>query len=1019
MFIALRTGFMCFFLALVQGNTPVLSDDWNISNPPGFAKNITIEADEGTWMNLDVSPDGKWIIFDFLGDIYSMDIRGGTPDILSEGISFDTQPRFSPDGKNIAFISDRSGADNVWVMEKSGANPKQLTHEIFRKPSAPVWSPDGRHIAVRKHYTGSGTIAAGEIWLFPVSGGEGHVLVKRGEREKEAGEPFFAPDGKTLYFSRDNWPGRGFGYDRDVHKGIFAIEAVDIATGKAVVVISGPGGAVRPTPSPDGRWLAYVKRAGIDRTGYPSALVVHDLQSGTEHIVYDRLDRDMQELWSNHGFYPAFDWTADSRDLVFWAGGKIRKIRLGKKKADIIPFHIRRTYGVREPFRAKVKVAPPQFPVRALRWVRVSPNGKKVIYQALGYIYVQDMESGEARRLTRNEHLFEFYPDFSADGQWVVYTTWNDQKLGSVRRTHISDGSTVILTREPGHYIEPAVSFDMKSVTFRRAGPTPLLDPAWSKKAGLYRVDWKGGPQDEVTSFPQYCTKTPKDIVRREYAKQYRLSPDCKWLGYIERGEVYVVRLETGKLFQAPGDGGAFLSWSADNQLHWALGPHLYSWSFGPSTPTGNVSQRPIGFTGQRVVKTGVTALTGGRIITLNGQEVIENGTLIITGNRISAVGRSDEIIIPPEAVVIDIEGKTVIPGLIDSHFHGPNTGNGIHPQQNWNYYATLAFGVTTIFNPYVESYDIFSTAELEKTGRITAPRIYSTGTPLYGATSDFTAIINNYKDALKQVRRRKVLGAIAVKSYLLPRRAQRQQVIAAARELGLFVSTESAMAIMNGTAQIMDGVASLEHAMSLDNIYEDVVQLWRQSGVDTVPTLIVGLGGMGGENYWYPEAKLVDHPILSRFVPPDKLAAETIRKIKAPKDGFSVIQSAKWLARLQKEGVRVLAGGHGQREGLGLHWEMWLMSAGGMAAMDVLRAATLDGAIHLGMGDDLGSLERGKLADMVILAANPLDDIKNTQTVRYVIKDGRVFEARSMDEVGRKNRATFFWEKKRPLSIP
>src|SRR3712207_4348605 len=276
-------------------------------------------------MNLDVSPDGRTIAFDLLGDIYTMPITGGRATRISAGLPYETQPRFSPDGRQIAFTSDRAGGENIWLMNVDGSNRRQLTKESFTLLNNPTWSADGKYVAARKHFTTQRSAGTGEIWLYHVAGGNGVALVERPnpQFQKELGEPMFTPSGDAIYFSRNTTPGNIFEYAQNSNEQLFAIERYDMKTGERTTVAGGPGGAVRPTPSPDGRWLAFVKREGGR-----SRLFVKDLRSGEERRIHDEMDLDLQETWAVHGVYPQMDWLPDSRTIVFWAGGKIRRINV-------------------------------------------------------------------------------------------------------------------------------------------------------------------------------------------------------------------------------------------------------------------------------------------------------------------------------------------------------------------------------------------------------------------------------------------------------------------------------------------------------------------------------------------------------------------------------------------------------------------------------------------------------------------------------------------------------------------
>ncbi|HCC26931.1 MAG TPA: amidohydrolase, partial [Erythrobacter sp.] len=314
------------------------AEKWDVTAPRGATiRQVPIRTDEGTWMDVDVSPDGRMLAFALLGDIYTMPIAGGTPTRIAEGLAWEVQPRFSPDGRRIAFTSDRGGGDNIWIMNADGSDKRQLTKEEFRLLNQASWSPDGNYIVAKKHFTTQRSLGTGEIWLYHVSGGGGVKLVARANEalQKELGEPVYAPDGSAVYYSRNVTPGPIFEYAQDSTQGTFAIERYDLATGEVTTAVSGYGGAVRPQPSPDGRSLAFIRR-DKDQT----ELWIKDLASGEQRMIYGDLDMDMQETWAVHGFYPLIDWTPDGNALVLWAGGKLRRVAADGSGDSVIPFSV-------------------------------------------------------------------------------------------------------------------------------------------------------------------------------------------------------------------------------------------------------------------------------------------------------------------------------------------------------------------------------------------------------------------------------------------------------------------------------------------------------------------------------------------------------------------------------------------------------------------------------------------------------------------------------------------------------
>jgi imidazolonepropionase-like amidohydrolase len=354
-----------------------------------------------------------------------------------------------------------------------------------------------------------------------------------------------------------------------------------------------------------------------------------------------------------------------------------------------------------------------------------------------------------------------------------------------------------------------------------------------------------------------------------------------------------------------------------------------------------------------------------------------------------------------------------VIPGLIDVHAHGPQGSDGITPQRNWLHYATLAFGVTTVHDPSNDTGEIFAASELAKAGLIQAPRIFSTGTILYGADTAFKAVIDSLDDARTHLRRMKAVGAFSVKSYNQPRRSQRQQIVTAARELEMMVVPEGGSLLQHNLTMIVDGHTGIEHAVPVARGYADMLTLWSSTEVGYTPTLGVGYGGLWGENYWYAHTEVFAHPRVRSFVPPFVYEPRARRRVLASKGDWNHFAVAKLAGQLQDAGVEVGLGAHGQREGLAAHWELWMFVQGGMTPHEALRAGTLTGAHYLGMDGDLGSIEDGKLADLAVIQGDPLRDIRVSDRVRYAMVGGRLYDARSMNELHPRERRLdpFFWQ--------
>ena len=1029
---------------------------WDVQNPPGPSRDIPIDVTRGTWMSVDVSPDGSTLVFDLLGDIYVMPVSGGEARAIASGVAWDMQPKWSPDGRHIAFTSDRAGGDNIWIMEADGSNPVQISKEPFRLLNQPEWTPDGQFIVARKHFTSARSLGAGEIWMYHRSGGGGVQMTERRTQQKDTGEPAFSPDGRYLYFSDDATPGTTFEYSKDVNGQIYVIRRLDRETGEIEPYITGPGGSIRPTPSPDGRSIAFIRRVR-----YQSVLYVMDIESGRETPVFSGLDRDLQETWAVHGVYPAISWTPDNRSIVFWADGRIQKVEVASGTVSDIPFHVADTRRVQDAVRFPVEVAPDTFETKMIRWARPSPDGSRVVFESLGQLWIRDLPTGTARRLTRQGDHFELYPNWSRDGRSIVYTTWDDQELGTVRVVPASGGAGRVVTRQPGHYIEPTFSPDGRTIVYRKVNDGFLTTSLWSRDTGVYSIPAAGGEAVLITdegAHPQFGANgdrlflTGRDGDKRtlisvdmdgsderthltsDWAAEFAVSPDGNWIGWTERFNAYVAPfVAAGRPINVGPDGkslpqarvtrdsGEWLSWSGDSRrLHWSQGPELFTRDLNRSfafvegapeeLPGPDENGINLGFSVEADRPQGRMALVGARLITMNGAEVIENGIVVVDGNRIEAIGSAASMTIPAGIPTIDMTGKTIMPGLVDTHWHGSMGSDEIIPEQSWVNYGSLAFGVTTIHNPSADTSEIFAHSEMARAGRVVAPRIFSTGTILYGATTATTAQIDDLDDALSTLRRMRAAGAWSVKSYNQPRRDQRQQVIEAGRQLNMMIVPEGGSLYQHNMTMIVDGHTTIEHAIPLARLYDDVHQLWRQTGVAYNPTLSVAYGGSYGENYWYQESPVWDHPILTQYVPRRILDARARRPVTAPDNEWNHVSVAREATRLADQGVTVQIGAHGQREGLAAHWEMWMLAQGGMQPLEAIRAGTLNGARALGMDGDIGSLEAGKLADMVVLNDNPLENIRNTTSVAYTVLNGRVYDS-GMNEIAPRQRPRApFW---------
>jgi len=1041
---------------------------WDVTQLQGPTQKVRFTTSEGTWMSVDVSPDGRQLVFDLLGDLYTLPIAGGTAKRLTSGPAFDVQPRFSPDGREVSFTSDRGGGNNIWRMPLSGGEPTQVSKEDFQLTNNAVWTPDGDYLIARKHFTGQRSLGAGELWMWHKTGGAGLQLTKQKNDQQDLGEPAISPDGRYVYFSEDVTAGPNFQYNKNPHEGIYAIRRLDRETGETTTLIQGAGGAVRPQPAPDGRGLAFVKRIR-DK----SVLHVFDLVSGEARPLWDGLSRDQQEAWSIFGPYPGFAWTPDGSALVVWAQGGLWRVNAADGSLSAIPFTAEVQQTVIEALDPQITLPESKFAPQMIRDVATRPDGSEVIFHAVGKLYRRALPSGAPQRLSADSESYEYDPSYSADGRQLLYTTWSDANLGEMLAIELASGERRSLSLRPGYYYHPRFSPDASKVVYARSAGSGLTGSLWAQERGIFWVPASGGDPVRVSRegySPQFSAdgsrihymtgggiakklmsvgingEEPREVFSLKYVNDISLSPDGRFVAFTELFNAYVAPLpQTGSSIELSKDSkaipiskisqdvGSYLHWSGTGNaqaLHWMVGKQYFSrelkdvFAYLPGAPKNLPTpedargieiglQLPVYRPQQQV------AFVGARIVTMRDaesrEEVIEDGTLLIDGDRITAVGPRADVKVPEGARVIDAVGKTIMPGIVDAHAHAAHFGQGVVPQQNWAYYANLAFGVTALHDPSATTEFVFSQKELVQAGEMVGPRVFSTGTILYGADGDFKAVINSLDDARSHLRRMQAHGAFSVKSYNQPRRDQRQQINQAARELGMRVVEEGGSTFFHNLTMIIDGASTLEHNLPIAPLYRDVVQLWAATKVRNTPTLVVSYGGLSGEYWWYARDNVWEELRLNRFFPRTTLDARSIRRETAPEWDYHHIDVAKALKVLRDAGVRIQTSSHGQMQGLANHWEIWMLTQGGFSNFEALRAATIDGAESIGMGRYFGSLEAGKKADLVVLNSNPLEQIRNSIDTSMVMVGGRLFDlGADMAEVGGRSAPApqFYWQR-------
>jgi len=1048
---------------------------------------LTFTTDEGTWLSLDLAPDGRTIVFDLLGDLYTMPATGGAATRLTSGSGFDGQPRFSPDGRSIVFVSDRSGSENLYVIGPDGKNLRPLTRGPNLAFVSPEWTPDGQYIVVSR---------ANDLWLYHRDGGSGLRLTGQapaagggGPGGGSAPANFMGasptPDGRYLYASARTGPA---GYNQMM--GTTQLVLYDRENGRLERRTLNLGTGFRPAVSPDGKWLAYASRR-MAVTG----LKLRDLASGDERWLAHDIQRDDIESRGSRDLLPGFSWTPDSKGIVLAHHGKIWNLDVASGKQTMIPFTATVDQKIGELVKFEYPVNDSVLTVRQIRGARPSPDGKRLAFSALDRLWIMDLPNGTPKRLTTSTDG-EHAPAWSPDGRYIAYVSWTEDG-GDIWRIAAGGGRPEKLTTQSAYYDDIMYSSTGSRIVAARAPRTQrvivndeinpnlvITDLVWIPATGgaatfisgltnaarphftadttrvwvyesgdgLVSMRWDGSDRKahlKVTGF-QVPGGGPNAQPRQ--ASELHASPDGRRALAVVDNKLFVVPLPmtggatpTVSVQQATGGalpfrrlsriGGDFVGWNPDSRgIFYSLGRSYFQYDLAradslaadsaarapqrPAAPSGGAgaaataganmpvyeaTRLDVTITAAKDRPSGSVVLRGARIITMKGDEIIPSGDVVVTGNRIVAVGAQGSVTVPSGARIIDVAGKTIMPGLIDVHAHmWPQWG--VHSPQPYMYTANLAYGVTTTRDPQTSTADVVSYGDAVDAGQIIGPRIYATGPGIFGY--DDVTSLPDAREVMKRYSEHYLTETI--KQYQAGDRRQRQWLAMAAREQRITPTLEGGLDFKKNMTEAMDGYAGIEHSLPIAPMYKDAIELFAKSGTTYTPTLLVQYGGPWAENWWYEHYDILADPKLTRFTPFSELERRGLRRPQWFRDSeYSFKLFAEQAKKVVEAGGRVGLGGHGQLQGLGVHWELWTIASGGMKNMDALRVATIYGAEAIGLQKHLGTVEGGKLADLLVLDANPLDDIKNTNTIRMVMKNGRVYDGDTLAEV---------WPRQRPM---
>jgi Tol biopolymer transport system component len=1074
------------------GETAVAEEKSTDKLPLEATRQISFDTDEATWLSLDVAPDGQRLVLEILGDLYLLPRTGGTAEALTRGMAYDSQPRFSPDGKSIAFVSDRDGAYGLWKIPVEGGEPTKIADGGKRSELAsPAWSPDGSHVIVSKTSWGLRTF---ELWAYHVDGGEGLQITKAkaaantpaNQRSNSLGA-VYSPDGRYLYYARKVG---GFAYNMTFPA--WQIARRDLRLGSEDILTQAQGSAIRPQLSPDGELLVYGTRYE-QQTG----LRIRNLRSGEDRWLVYPVQHDEQESRFTRDLLPGYAFAPDGRSVIYTEGGGIREVMVADGLVSQIPFTatVEQELGPHLYFPYRLGLGPVK--ARLLMGPAPSPDGRYIAFSAFTRLYVFDRERGESK-VVSPEGVLAFHPTWSPDSREVAYVDWSTSG-GHVWRVRANGrGGPKQVSEQKAFYTDPAWSPDGERIVTLRAGSYdrlyreadfgPVLgsDLVWfparggvaelilpsrgygrphfgpesdriylymnaggfsSANAGLVSVRYDGTDRRR-----HIAAKGPGIYFAEEnvYAGDIRISPDGRHALISHANQLYVARLLNTYLqnvevnLESPAvpltrvtDVGAdFFSWANSDEMFWSVGNQVYQRSLDSiafssdkesnGNGTGNGTGNGAGKDEQRdgnesVSKTeplreadeavitqaievylpryepeGTLALVGATILPMEkDDDRIEDGTVLIENDRIVAVGTRAEIVVPETAERLDMTGHFIVPGYVDTHAHFRPLRR-ILDTANWAFLANLAYGVTTGLDVQPSTTDILAYEDLIDAGLMIGPRALSTGPGVF-SNNDFRsaehaeAVLRRYRDHY---------GVRNLKAYLTGNRQQRQWVAQASAKLEMMPTTEGGLDMMMNMTHAIDGFSGNEHNFPVLDLYRDTVELVAQSGMSYTPTLLVTYGGPFAENYFYTRENPHRDPKLRRFTPANAIASRTLRTQWFLEEEFVFPKVAAQAAKIIRAGGRVGVGAHGQLQGLGYHWELWALASGGLTPREALTAATRHGAEIIGVAQDIGTVSAGKLADLVILDEDPLEDIRHSAAIAFVVKNGEVFEGETLNKV-------------------
>jgi Tol biopolymer transport system component/imidazolonepropionase-like amidohydrolase len=972
---------------------------------------IEVTITEGTNMAAALSPDGETVAIDALGRIWVLPASGGTARALTDPLGDARQPTWSPDGERIAFQAYWDGNYHIWSVRPDGSGLEQLTQGPYDYRE-PHWSPDGNSIVLSSDRSGTY-----DIWELALSDG---TLSRLSEGDDNEYGPAYSPDGRRVAFVSDGddagvWLSPGPGRD------------------ERLVVLERGAQGFGPSWSPNGELIAL----NVLTRGTSKLIVAETARGSDLGEVISESDEDVFPFRAS--------WIGNDR-LLYTADGRIRTRPSGGGPSIDLPFQATVTLD-RHAYEKQTRNFDPEgsIPVRGIVSPAVSPDGESVAFSALGDLWIlnvgnptpeqitndpwvevdpawspdgsrlaygsdregpvdiwlRDMDSGQERRLTEGGGTV---PAWSPDGREIAYASevWPER---TIRVVDVATGETRTVRSGLNSPGRPTWSPDGSqlgvsahwtySSRFREGVNRILLMPSTRGAAEAAELD----PNVQAERFLDYV---PHGSVGTRATDGPVWSPDGRWIAYVSTGVLWAIPVNpqgdaVGPPRRLTNEVSDDPSWAGDSKsIVYLTTDRLRR----VGLTDGRIEDIPMDLTWERLVTRARTVVHAGEMFDGVSSDVRRNVDVVIEGNRISQVVDHDDDL--HEGTVVDASNGVLSPGLIEMHTHG-GLDSGERLGRLW-----LSYGVTSTRTPASDPYETVEDREAVESGRRVGPRLFGTGSTIDGSRIYYSGAPSLTSSAQVELElgRAADLGYDLIKTYVRLADPVQRRIIADAHAMGAPVTSHE---LYPAVAYGADGVEHVRgtsrrgystKVTELYRSYDDVIALLAASGMTITPT--VGIYGSYGV-LAVDDPSIFDDDRVRTFLP---RAPQTVRQRGDVETMRRLVSDMAGTARRVVEaGGTVVIGTDSPiiPEGLSLHAEMEaLVRYGGMSPVDVMRATTSVPARAMGYENDLGTIAPGRLADMVVFGANPLDDIRATRLVRRVIKDGVVYE---MDELLRRPR--------------